>query len=199
MFNVTFLHFLSFSSFFLFHLFPCSFPKQQMGKKKTKYSQSSKRRGGGPKDPFPFPLRMWYLDQCDPKRCSGAHLQRMGMVKELRLNQSFRGVVLTPEASDIVNPSDRDIVMENGVAVVDCSWNRIHEIGIQRFHGNYPRKLPFLIAANTTNYGRPIKLNCAEAMAAVLVLADLEEEGRKLLESFPWGEEFFRINEVCFL
>jgi len=58
--------------------------------------------------------------------------------------------------------------------------------------------LPFLIAANPTNYGRPVRLNCAEAIAAVLVLAGLEEEGREVLSGFSWGDEFFNINQVFF-
>ena len=164
-----------------------------MGKKKGRHL-SSKHKA----DPFSFPLRMWYLDHCDPKRCSGKHLQRQGFVHELRLNQSFRGIVLTPDASLFVSPADKEVVEALGIAVVDCSWKRMEEVALSRFHGNHPRKLPFLIAANTTNYGRPIKLNCAEAMAAVMVLAGLEEEGRRLLGSFPWGEEFFHINEVFF-
>jgi ribosome biogenesis protein Tsr3 len=37
-----------------------------------------------------------------------------------------------------------------------------------------------------------------EALAAALVLVGLNEEAKKILDIFPWGSEFFRINENNF-
>lgn len=65
---------------------------------------------------------MWDFNQCDPKKCSGRKLERMGLVKSLRIKQKFPGLVLTPNGKKCVSPSDRDIIETKGLAVVDCSW-----------------------------------------------------------------------------
>lgn len=54
--------------------------------------------------------------------------------------------------------------------------------------------IPFLIAANTINYGRPYHLNDVEALASVLYLIGREEEARNILKGFKYGDEFFKLN-----
>ena len=54
--------------------------------------------------------------------------------------------------------------------------------------------VPYLIAANTVNYGRPWRLNCAEALAACFYICGHEEWARDILKPFRYGDAFLEIN-----
>jgi pre-rRNA-processing protein TSR3 len=60
--------------------------------------------------------------------------------------------------------------------------------------GRNQRLLPYLLAANTVNYGKPYKMNTAEATAACLYIVGFKSEARTLLSPFSYGEEFLRLN-----
>ncbi|KAI8842063.1 hypothetical protein BC829DRAFT_483505 [Chytridium lagenaria] len=131
-------------------------------------------------------LAMWDFDHCDPKRCSGKKLVRIKVVRQLRVGQRFKGVVMTPKGKQSVSPADRAIMLEEGCCVVDCSWARIDEVPFEKIRSPNERLLPYLVAANPVNYGRPFKLNCVEALAGALFIAGLDEDGHKLMSRFSW-------------
>lgn len=78
--------------------------------------------------------------------------------------------------------------------MVDCSWNRVDDLQFTTLKGGQPRLLPFLVAANPVNYGRPFKLTCVEAIAACLFIVGLRAECRMLMSKFKWGEGFLSLN-----
>merc|ERR1712048_1058380 len=90
--------------------------------------------------------------------------------------------------------SDAEIVRENGVAVIDCSWAKHDSTPFSRMKCGNPRLLPHMLAANPVNYGRPFKLSCVEAIAAALHLTGFEEYGRLILDKFKWGNSFYQLN-----
>lgn len=138
---------------------------------------------------------MWDFNQCDPKKCSGRKLARCGLVKSLKIKQKFPGLVLTPTGSRCVSPLDRDIIKEKGLAVVDCSWARIDETPLAQLKPSHPRLLPFLIAANPINYGKPCQLSCVEALAAAMYITGYKNMARSYLSKFSWGHAFLELNE----
>lgn len=138
---------------------------------------------------------MWEFAQNDPKRDSGSRLCKLGFARVLKPKKPFNGIVLSSETNHLISPKDREILENSGISGINCSWNRLEEIpfgllGKPRYH----RRLPLLFAANTVNYGKPFKMNTAEAIAASLYICGFKEESKLLLEPFSYGQEFIRLN-----
>ncbi|SAM00287.1 hypothetical protein [Absidia glauca] len=143
---------------------------------------------------IPMPVVMWDFKHCDPKRCSGVKLARCDMLKTLKLSQRFRGIVASPVGEKAVSPADRSIVEQYGAGVVDCSWARIDEVPFSKIRGPSDRLLPYLVATNPVNYGKPWKLNCAEALAAIFYVTGFPDHGEALMSKFKWGHAFYKVN-----
>ncbi|KAF1772468.1 Ribosome biogenesis protein [Phytophthora cactorum] len=141
---------------------------------------------------FPVTLRMWDFQQCDSKRCTGRKLCRLGYIKSMKPGAHFRGLVLSPLESTSslqrTGPSWRARASH---------WAKVQELPYKQLRSGVHRLLPFLVAANSVNYGRPHKLSCAEAIAATLYIVGLKQEAIQLMDEFSWGAEFLKINADC--
>ncbi|BCS24647.1 ribosome biogenesis TSR3 family protein [Aspergillus puulaauensis] len=152
------------------------------------------REGNDSSSRPPFKAACWDLGHCDPKRCSGKRLMHFGLMRELAIGQKFQGVVVSPNAKKVVSPADRELLEQYGAAVVECSWVRVQEVPWARIGGKCERLLPYLIAANTVNYGKPWRLNCVEALAACFYICGHEDWAQEVLKHFRYGEAFLEIN-----
>lgn len=146
----------------------------------------------------PIKLAMWDFGQCDSKKCTGRKLARLSALKELRVSQGWPGVILSPSGKQAMSMADHDIVAQYGIAVVDCSWAKLDEVPFTKIKGRHERLLPFLVAANPVNYGKPLKLSCVEAIAATMVLTGFYNEAVAILGKFKWGQTFLKLNHDLF-
>ncbi|EOO01986.1 putative duf367 domain-containing protein [Phaeoacremonium minimum UCRPA7] len=168
---------------------------------KKNYGGPPRSRGQGPSadsdnvTPRPsYKAACWDLGHCDPKRCSGKKLMKLGMMRELHVGQRHNGVIITPNGKRVLSPADRELMDQYGAAVVECSWARMKEIQWAKVGGKCERLLPYLVAANTVNYGKPWRLNCVEALAAAFYICGHPDWAEQVLAPFSYGSAFLEIN-----
>ena len=146
---------------------------------------------------FTIKLSMLYFDQCDPKKCTGKKMERLGLLQEIKFYPNYGGILLTPNGKKICSIEDHDIIKNKGICVIDCSWAKFNELNLN-LSKIETRALPFMVAVNPVNFGKPFKLTCAEAFAACLFLGGFEKEAKFIMNHFKWGENFFNINQELF-
>ncbi|TAQ89856.1 hypothetical protein B7494_g1821 [Chlorociboria aeruginascens] len=165
-----------------------------------KYNNAPKSRGprndedGQPSSRPSFKAACWDLGHCDPKRCSGKKLMKIGLMRELHIGQKHSGVIISPNAKQTISPADRELMEQYGAAVVECSWARISEVPWPKIGGKCERLLPYLVAANSVNYGKPWRLNCVEALGAAFYICGHPEWAEEVLSHFSYGQSFLDIN-----
>jgi len=138
---------------------------------------------------------MWDFAQCDPTRCTGRKLERLHAISALAVKQRFPGISLSPKGTLTLSPADRQSIHDGGLAVVDCSWNKLGEVPWAKIRTGRERLLPFLVAANPVNYGRPYQLSCAEALAAGLYITGFVDQALDVMSNFRWGPTFLTTNK----
>ena len=142
-------------------------------------------------------LYAYHAGQCDPKKCTSRKLERMGLLTFVPRIPSLPAgtVLLTPEGDRALSRSDAPRARRHGLSVLDLSWKATEKKG---WFPSAPkavgRALPYLVAANPVNYGKPFILSSAEALAAGLIILGDGDHGREILSKFAWGEQFLTLN-----
>ncbi|MFB6081694.1 MAG: DUF367 family protein [Halanaeroarchaeum sp.] len=137
-------------------------------------------------------LHVRYEGDDDPEKCTARKLARFDMASLHESNRATPyGVVLDPFAERALSPADR-AVGETLVAL-DVSWETAEAEGVD-LAGEH-RALPYLVAANPVNFGRPFRLTTAEAVAAALSILGERDHAERVMAKFTWGETFLELNE----
>ena len=138
----------------------------------------------------------YHAEQCDPKKCTTLKLARKDKLKIVNhLNRIPKGaVVLNPFSEKSVSREDRKIIKDNGLVAIDCSWKKVERTSFMFRTAKYHRSLPYLVAANPTNYGRPCILSTAEAIAATFYIIGFKNIAVEIMSQFKWGPHFLKLN-----
>lgn len=141
-------------------------------------------------------LLIYHVNEDDPKKCTAKKLKRFGyaeIINEIR-RIPRKVVVLNPLAEKICSSLDKIYAERYGILAVDCSWENVNE-AFSRFKSfKNQRALPFLIAVNPVNYGRPLRLSTLEAFVAALYIIGKEEQAAKISKIYKWSHHFIEIN-----
>lgn len=142
-------------------------------------------------------LFVYHKNEDDPKKCSAKKLAKFGFVK---LEKTIRRIpkhtiLLDPFSKKSLSKEDLSIAEENGILAVDCSWKNAENVFQRLEKIQYSRALPFVVAANPVNYGKPFKLTTLEAFATALYILDDIEFAEKILKIYKWGPNFLILNK----
>lgn len=119
---------------------------------------------------------------------------KLGIMRELAIGQKHSGVIISPNAKHTISPADKELMEQYGATVVECSWARVKEVPWTKIGGKCERLLPYLVAANSVNYGKPWRLNCVEALGAAFYICGHPEWAEEVLSHFSYGQSFLDIN-----
>lgn len=142
------------------------------------------------------PLFIYHAQQDDPKKCTARRMKKFGLAAmyETADRLPSGAILLDPTASKAISPADRRWARK-GLCVLDCTWGEVERIfpllESKRMKG---RALPYLLAANPVNYGKPFVLSSAEAFVAALFIMQYQEQARQVAAKFKWGETFLILN-----
>ena len=135
-------------------------------------------------------LFVYHAKHCNPKKCTALKLARFNFVILL---YSFRDIpktslVLDPFSEKALSPEDKSFT---SITALDYSWEKK-----DRFKRTFKngRCLPYLVAANPINYGKPTKLSTVEALAAALYILGEKSKALNILSKFSWGTTFVTLN-----
>ncbi|MCU0631899.1 MAG: DUF367 family protein [Methanolinea sp.] len=139
-----------------------------------------------------IPLYAFRDNSCDPRKCTVKRMERSGLIRVLsKISRIPRNtLLLDPTAEQALSPADRTA---RSITALDCSWEVVEDIPLSSWRRR--RALPFLLAANPVNFGRPWRLSSVEALAGTLYILGERDQAALILETAPWGRRFLELNE----
>jgi pre-rRNA-processing protein TSR3 len=142
-------------------------------------------------------LIVYHANEDDPKKCSARKLHKFDFVKlETKIRKTPKdAILLNPFAEKSLSKEDLDIAEKNGILAVDCSWknaDRGFDFLDKRCKS---RALPFVVASNPVNYGKPFKLTTLEAFATALYILGDTKKAEEILNLYKWGPSFLTLNK----
>jgi len=142
-------------------------------------------------------LYVYHANEDDPKKCTAKKLARFELVKlETNIRKTPRGaILLNPFAEKSLSKEDLAIAKKNGILAIDCSWKNAEKSFNYLDKRNHSRALPFIIAANPVNYGKPFKLTTLEAFSAALYILGFIEKAEEMLKLYKWTPNFLVLNK----
>lgn len=143
-----------------------------------------------------FRLVVYHVSQDDPKKNTARKLARFELAELVeRVERAPRGaILLDPFAEKALSREDEKVARERGILALDCSWKHAEEVFPAIRERSTPRGLPLLWAANPVNYGKPLTLSTAEALAAAAYILGEPEQAKTLMSKFGWGLGFLTLN-----
>lgn len=146
------------------------------------------------KEPFPLycvNLFIYHAKHCNPKRCTALKLGRLDLAILLYSVRDIpkTSLILDPFSEKALSPSDRTFT---SITALDYSWEK--ELTFRKRFKN-GRCLPYLVAANPVNFGKPTKLSTAEALASALYILGERSKALNILSKFRWGRTFMDLNQ----
>lgn len=137
-------------------------------------------------------LHVRYEGDDDPEKCTAKKLERFDLATLHRSSSATPwGLVLDPFADTALSPADRDL--SDTLVAMDLSWETA-EAEHYQLDGEH-RALPFMLAGNPVNYGRPFRLTTVEAFAGALAILGERDQAEQILSKFRWGQTFLDLNE----
>jgi pre-rRNA-processing protein TSR3 len=142
-------------------------------------------------------LYVYHANEDDPKKCSARKLARFGFVKlETNIRKTPKDtILLNPFAEKSISKEDLAIAQKNGILAVDCSWKNAENSFDYLDKRNRSRALPFVVATNPVNYGKPFKLTTLEAFSAALYILGFIDKAEEILKLYKWAPNFLILNK----
>lgn len=155
-----------------------------------------RKPGRSPKLGGAIPIHVYHTGQDDPRKNTALRLHKAGKAQLFDdvKHAPRHAVLLNPFAKKALSREDLEDMRKHGLLALDCSWKQAEEAFPVLLGSTRSRALPFLVAANPINYGKPFVLSTAEAIGAALAIVGETRQARDVLSAVPFGDLFLTVN-----